>query len=52
MAGKKKSVNRKKSGKKAASTNPWILHVKQYQQDHPGLSYKEAMKKARASYYH
>lgn len=28
----------------------WILHVKKYQSDHPGMSYKDSMSKARLTY--
>lgn len=50
--GAKKVVKRvvKKVGmKKAAKKNPWIAHVKKYAASH-GLTYGEALKKARASY--
>lgn len=30
--------------------NPWLEHVKQFRQQHPELSYKEILKKARPSY--
>eukprot|EP00732_Lithocolla_globosa_P007351 Lithocolla_globosa_v1_NODE_9270_length_726_cov_243.643815.p1 type:complete len:145 gc:universal NODE_9270_length_726_cov_243.643815:190-624(+) len=30
--------------------NPWIKHVKDYQAEHPGMSYRDAMSKARSSY--
>ena len=30
--------------------NKWITHVMQYHKDHPNISYKEAMKDAKASY--
>ena len=28
--------------------NPWLQHVKKYREDHPGLSYKECLKRASA----
>lgn len=31
-------------------TNPWISHVKAYQQSHPNLSYREAMVAAKSTY--
>lgn len=31
------------------STNPWIIHVKQFAKDN-GISYMDAIKKARPSY--
>jgi hypothetical protein len=30
--------------------NRWIAHVKKYQENHPGISYKEAMQMAKESY--
>ena len=30
--------------------NKWITHVQKYQANHPGMSYKEAMQKAKPSY--
>jgi len=30
--------------------SPWVAHVKAYQASHPGMSYKDAMSAARASY--
>ena len=30
--------------------NKWITHVMEYHKDHPKISYKEAMKDAKASY--
>lgn len=35
--------------KAAAAANPWILHVKKYAQQN-GLTYREALKKAAATY--
>lgn len=32
-----------------SSNNPWIVHVLDYAQEH-GISYKDALKKARPSY--
>jgi hypothetical protein len=47
-AGRKRKTKAKRAT--GTSTNPWIKHVKAYQNAHPSLSYKEAMQKARASY--
>lgn len=30
--------------------NPWLMHLKKYHADHPNLSYREAMMKAKATY--
>ena len=32
------------------SKNQWVIHVKAYQAEHPGMSYKDAMAKAKSSY--
>ena len=36
--------------KKQPRNNAWLLHVKQYGQGHPGLSYKECLKQAKKTY--
>jgi hypothetical protein len=36
---------------KGALKNPWIIHVKNYREKHPHLTYKEAISEARKSYY-
>jgi hypothetical protein len=33
------------------STNPWILHVKEFRKKHPELTYPEALKAAKESYH-
>ena len=53
---KKKSVKKSKEIKKKKTVggkkvNPWIAHVKQYFKDHPELTYREAMKQAKPSYF-
>jgi hypothetical protein len=43
----KKNKTQKSGTKK---TNPWFDHIKQVRSDNPGLSYKDAMQKAKTSY--
>jgi hypothetical protein len=43
----KKNKTQKSGPKK---TNSWIDHIKQVRSDNPGLSYKDAMQKAKTSY--
>ena len=52
-AGRKRKVKnaaRSAGAKKAAASNPWIAHLKKYHAAHPGKSYKQNMKDAKASY--
>lgn len=35
---------------KGKRKSKWIQHVKKFRADHPGISYQQAMKQARASY--
>jgi len=35
---------------KAKNTNPWILHLREHMNANPGMSLKQAMNEARASY--
>jgi hypothetical protein len=42
-------VGGKRKAARSGRSNPWIAHVKSYAKKH-GLSYGEALKKARASY--
>ena len=30
--------------------NPWIIHLKKYRQDNPGLSFKQAIVQAKKTY--
>ena len=30
--------------------NPWLIHVKEYRQEHPNLSYKQVLSKAKDTY--
>ncbi len=36
---------------KRKAKNPWLIHLEKYKRAHPGLTFKEAMKKAKASYH-
>jgi hypothetical protein len=36
--------------KKVKKTSAWIEHVKKYREQHPGISYKDALKEASATY--
>ena len=38
----------RRSGRKQLS--PWIKHVMAYHKAHPGISYKQAMKRAKSTY--
>ena len=49
LKGKGKGKARKRAGVSTGGASPWIQHVKAVQKKH-GLSYKEAMKKAKATY--
>lgn len=46
----RKYVGRSQAQVKAAAASPWIRHVKRYRAAHPGMSYKEALVEASASY--
>ena len=35
---------------KVKKVNPWTEHVKKYRSEHPGMSYKEALKGASETY--
>ena len=39
-----------KGTKAGASKSPWLAHVKAYRASHPGMSYKDALSGASASY--
>lgn len=43
-------AKKRQAPSKPSKPNPWVQHVKQYQQDHPGVDYASAMKLAKASY--
>ena len=47
-----KGRKRRSKGRRSSrrSGNPWIKHLKAYHKAHPGISYGEAMKKAKKSY--
>lgn len=35
---------------RAPTTNPWLLHVKQFRTDHPELKFKDVLVQAKATY--
>ena len=36
--------------KKNRKTSAWLLHVRRYREEHPNVSYKQALKDAKATY--
>jgi len=46
----KPSPKRVVAGREAAKTSPWIAFVKEFREQNPGLSYREAMQEARPYY--
>ena len=46
----KKYVEKKGVERKPRPPNAWVAHVKAYQAEHRGMSYKEAMSKAKETY--
>ena len=45
-----KYVEKKGVERPARPANPWVAHVKQFQSEHRGMSYKEAMTRAKETY--
>lgn len=46
----KKYVEKKGVERKPRPANAWVAHVKQFQEEHRGMTYKEAMSKAKETY--
>ena len=46
----KKYVEKKGVERKPRPANPWVAHVKAFQAEHRGMSYKEAMSRAKETY--
>ena len=46
----KKYVEKKGVERKPRPANAWVAHVKAFQAEHRGMSYKEAMSRARETY--
>jgi len=46
----KKYVEKHAVERPARPANPWVAHVKAYQSEHRGMSYKEAMSRAKETY--
>ena len=45
-----KYVEKKGVERPTRPTNPWVAHVKQFQAEHRGMTYKEAMTRAKETY--
>ncbi len=51
--GVKRRIPTKRKAKTSTQSrkNPWLLHLEKYKRAHPGLTFGEAMRKAKASYH-
>lgn len=50
LATNDKNQDRVKRGKTQSKSNPWILHVKKFKEEHPEVKGAEIMKEAKKTY--
>lgn len=43
-------MDSQKEPKKIRKPSVWLLHVRRYREEHPNVSYKQALKDAKATY--